>query len=177
MFVDANGRCIVVEATLDGAFEIHDNPVGGMTNQPEIHCHLTNLQNYIELNNRIPQGRKLSNIDIPVALGTGLLGLAGDTTPQSHFIRATTFVSLMERPNDEEGVNTGFHVLNNFDIPKGVVINTEGKIQYTQYTSMYDLQNTTGYLKRYETMTITPIKMDFNNSKGIQYLKISNKKH
>lgn len=110
MFADANGRCIVVEPTLDGAFEIHDNPVGVMTNQPEFPWHLTNLQNYIELNNRIPQGRKLSNIDIPAALATGLLGLARDTTPQSRFIRVTTFVSLMERPKDEEGVNSGFHV-------------------------------------------------------------------
>ena len=52
--------------------------------------------------------------------GSGLLGLRGDFTPPSRFVRATFFQLTAARQPDAEGsVFQAFHLLNNFDIPTG----------------------------------------------------------
>lgn len=172
MFADNHGNCIVVEPTHQGEFEIHDNPVGVMTNQPEFSWHLKNLQNYLHISDQALENKRLRNLEIPAATGSSLVGLPGDSTPQSRFIRASILLNLSEKPEDACAVLAGFHVLNNFDIPKGVVHNSKGQIQYTQYTSMYDLKLQKVYVKFYDSLDTKSFDLNFEGVSGINYIKL-----
>ena len=54
--------------------------------------------------------------------GSGMLGLPGDFTPPSRFVRALAMSAAAYPPKDAaDGVNTALHILGSFDIPKGSV--------------------------------------------------------
>jgi choloylglycine hydrolase len=45
---DADGKRIVIEV-IKGKMNVHDNPLGVLTNSPTFNWHVTNLRNYINL--------------------------------------------------------------------------------------------------------------------------------
>ena len=114
-------RSIVAEPLKDG-LKIYDNPFEVLTNNPPFEYHCTNVSNYMGLST----GHAASRFDkrIPVenySLGLGALGLPGDYSSASRFIRAL-FVkenSVSER-NEKSNVNQFFHILNSVAMPKGV---------------------------------------------------------
>jgi choloylglycine hydrolase len=121
---DATGASIVIEYTKDGTLSIFDNNVGAMTNSPSYDWHLLNLRNYANLTPRgAPDNRNINGVSLaPFGAGSGMLGLPGDFTPPSRFIRAVAFVNSMEPVEDAaQAVNAAATMLNNFDIPKGLV--------------------------------------------------------
>lgn len=162
VFMDETGDCIVVEPSLPGEFRIFDNPIGVMTNTPPFDWHLINLENYANLNDQIYPGIQMEkhNVFSP-GKGSGLLGLPGDFTSTSRFIRAAYFKHLADQPTDATGVEDVFHILNNFDIPKGVV-KTPGQegVQYTQYTSAYDIKNRRAYIHLYSNRALQTFRLD-----------------
>src|SRR5262249_38858251 len=107
---DAQGNSLVIEYT-KGGLKTYDNPLGVITNSPTFEWHMINVGNF-------------------VGQGTGLLGMPGDFTPQSRFIRAAVF-SQGEIPSvtGTDGVFHAFHILNQFDIPKGSVQGKEGQVK------------------------------------------------
>ena len=117
---DAAGHCTVLEY-VNGTLKVHANPLGVITNSPTFDWHLTNLRNYVNLTvNNVPPidlgGMKFSGF----GQGTGMLGLPGDFTPPSRFVRAVAFShSALPVDTAYEGVLQAFHILNQFDIPKG----------------------------------------------------------
>ncbi|MFY9630492.1 MAG: choloylglycine hydrolase family protein [Candidatus Cybelea sp.] len=148
---DAAGGAIVIEYT-HGALGIFENKVGVMTNSPSYDWHLLNLRNY---SNLTPTGaiptRNINGVSLaPFGAGSGMLGLPGDFTPPSRFIRAVAFVQSMEPAKDAaEGVNAASAMLNSFDIPKGLVREpTSGDsymIGYTQWSVIADTRNRVYY--------------------------------
>ncbi len=69
--------------------------------------------------------------------GSGTVGLPGDYTPPSRFVRAVFLKEHLETAADEtKGVSAAFQLLANMAIPKGAVITEEDEIDYTQYTSV-----------------------------------------
>ena len=117
---DASGRCVVLEY-VGGELKIHDNPLGVITNSPTFDWHVTNLRNYVNLTvNNVPPV-DIAGIDLHgFGQGSGMLGLPGDFTPPSRFIRAVAFSqSALPVATAHEGVLQAFHILNQFDIPKG----------------------------------------------------------
>ena len=117
---DASGRCVVLEY-VGGELKIHDNPLGVITNSPTFDWHVTNLRNYVNLTvNNVPPV-DIAGIKLPgFGQGSGMLGLPGDFTPPSRFIRAVAFSqSALPVATAHEGVLQAFHILNQFDIPKG----------------------------------------------------------
>ncbi len=170
---DATGDSIVIEYT-HGHLTISDNKVGAMTNSPNYDWHLLNLRNYANLK---PQGAPLRNIDgvslAPFGAGSGMLGLPGDFTPPSRFIRAVAFVNSMTPvKNAQEAVNAASVMLNNFDIPKGLV--REGAspedyhLGYTQWSVIADASHKvyyywTMYNRRMRSVDLT--KLDFKAAK------------
>jgi choloylglycine hydrolase len=142
---DARGRCVVLEH-VGGALRVHDNPLGVITNSPSFDWHLTNLRNYVNLSVLDVPAVDVAGIRLAgLGLGTGMLGLPGDFTPPSRFVRAVAF-SQAAPPvaTAPEGVLQAFHILNQFDIPEGVARGTErGKAasDYTLWTAASDLKN------------------------------------
>lgn len=161
VFHDRTGASIVIEPSLDYEFRIFDNPLGTMTNQPGFDWHLKNLYNYCGLTQRTHPGRELKGQEVlSSAKGNGLFGLPGDFTPQSRFVRAAIFSSFLEETEDKDAPGAVFHILNNFDIPRGVIETVAFDTpQHTQYTSVYDLENRTMYYHHYRNRCVQKLEM------------------
>ncbi len=151
---DADGNSLVLEY-IDGKLHIDDDPIGILTNSPDFLWHVTNLRNYVNLSAINVPKVKLSGLTVGAAgSGSGLLGLPGDFTPPSRFIRATVFTQTsLPVENADTGVTQAFHILDSFDIPKGTVYQKVEKGQnpyeYTQWTSVSDLTNKKFYFHTY----------------------------
>lgn len=118
---EPNGRMVVMEV-VNGVPNFYENKLGVLTNAPGFKWHMTNLNNYINLvpgsspDRHIAQGVTLQ----PLGHGSGMLGIPGDFTSPSRFVRAAFFQTTA--PVWDTGYETvvqAFHILNNFDIPIG----------------------------------------------------------
>ncbi|MDR0253204.1 MAG: choloylglycine hydrolase family protein [Brucellaceae bacterium] len=158
---DASGKSIVIEP-VDGKLKIYENPVGVMTNSPSFDWHLTNLRNYLKMsplnaNDMTIDGEKF----MPLGQGSGLLGIPGDSTPPSRFVRAAAYVLTAEKqPSGDEGVRLTEHILNNFDIPKGWIQTAKEQnipLEFTQWSTIADLKNQKFYVKMYNDQVLRSI--------------------
>lgn len=159
---DKNGS-IVIEYTKSG-LSIYDNPLGIITNSPTFDWHLTNLRNYINLSTFNIPSMELGGIKFQqLGQGTGMLGLPGDFTPPSRFIRATFFSKASIPLNSaQETILQAFHILNNFDIPKGMVREKGGnqkEFERTQWTSAIDLKNRRFYFRTFENSDVRMVDL------------------
>ena len=118
---DKTGRQVVLEY-IDGQAVFYENPVEVLTNGPEFSWHLTNLNNYVNLYPGAAPDSKWGSMTLsPISAASGALGLPGDMTSPSRFVRIAYFKATA--PQLESTWNTvlqSFHILNNFDIPIGV---------------------------------------------------------
>lgn len=169
---DITGASIVIEP-IEGKLVVHYNPIGVITNAPTFDWHMTNLRNYIALN---PESVKQRTIDQEtfkqIGQGNGMLGLPGDFTPTSRFIRAAIFSAASIRPKTSQaGVQQLFHILNNFDIPIGIAReenNGRTMYDYTMFTCVRDPQTLCYYYKSYQDQNIRSVdlkKFDWNDKK------------
>ena len=169
---DRSGKSIVVEP-VDGTLKVHDAPLGVMTNAPTYDWHMTNLNNYLSLTVKDIEPAKVGPVTLSAfGSGSGLHGLPGDFTPPSRFIRAAIY-SQAAAPNatDGDAVLAAFHILNQFDIPKGSVQNSAmGKPvdEVTEWTSVADLKNLRWYYRTREDQSIhmVDLKQAVDAAKG-----------
>lgn len=119
-FTEPSGRQVVLEI-VGGEMRFYDNPLGVLTNSPGLEWHWTNLTNYINLQPGSAPLHDYGPLPVkPFGHGSGLLGLPGDFTPPSRFVRAAFFqLTAPQQPTAEGSVFQAFHILNNFDIPAG----------------------------------------------------------
>ena len=121
-FAEPGGRVVVLEFT-EGKAKFYENPLGVLTNSPNFPWHLTNLANYINPRSGSSQPLQLAkDLQVkPLGGGTGMLGLPGDFTPPSRFIRAAMLQSSAPLlPDAQQTALQAFHLLNSFDIPIGL---------------------------------------------------------
>jgi choloylglycine hydrolase len=171
---DASGACIVLEIVDGGKLKIYEPFLGVITNSPEYGWHLTNLRNYLGLTPepRTPLmlgGLKLS----PLGSGSGLLGLPGDFTPPSRFVRAAALTaSVRPLATAEAAVFEAFRILDNFNIPVGATA-APAKVAKditsgTQITTVSDLKNRVLYFHTMDNREVRKIdlrKIDFSKIK------------
>ncbi|MFK8252435.1 linear amide C-N hydrolase [Ancylobacter terrae] len=158
---DASGQSIVIEY-VDGTLNVHDNPLGVVTNSPAFGWHMTNLRNYVNFSMTNAPPVKLGTVTLqPTGQGSGMLGLPGDFTPPSRFVRAVAFSqSVFKEPTGPATVLQLFHVLNQFDIPKGSARDgakdAHGNIvaDYTLWTTASDLAARRFHFRTYENSQI-----------------------
>ncbi len=170
---DKNGNSIAIEF-LDGKMKVLDNPVGVLTNVPKLDWHLTNLRNYINLSafNKNAVTFDGSVFD-PTGQGTGLLGIPGDWTPPSRFVKIAILKNFAERAKTvSENINLAFHLLNTVDIPYGVVRGADkSEYDYTQWVVVKDLDHQKLYYRTYQDLNIYSV--DLRNLKGSNKKKFS----
>ena len=139
-----------------------------ITNSPTYDWHMTNLRNYVNFSiDQCAAGQARSVTLTPFGQGSGMLGLPGDFTPPSRFVRAVAFSQSACRPNrpGEAAVLQAFHILNNFDIPKGAAREAEkdehGNIlaDYTIWTSAIDLNKREYYFRTYDNSQIRSVTL------------------
>ncbi|CAE6943761.1 Choloylglycine hydrolase [Vibrio sp. B1REV9] len=176
---DRNGKNIVIEIMDQGQVHIYDNEVGVLTNSPTFPWQVTNLSNYIHLQPGTSKPAKFGNVEAKsFGIGSGFLGLPGDITPPSRFVRAAFFVNTApESKTSEEAVSQAFHILNNFDIPIGTEFSQEYREHIpdlpsaTQWTSVIDQDNGLFYYKTMRDSRIKKVdlnKIDFNQSQEVK---------
>lgn len=160
---DATGRSVVIEYTKEG-LRVHENTVNAVCNNPTYDWHLTNLRNYVNLTPNNRQGFNVNNEKIKgMGQGTGMLGMPGDYTSPSRFVRAAAFANTaLPSANEEEGIFRAFHILNAFDIPKGAIRDNATKdahTDYTVWTSAVDTKNKIYYYKTYKNQSIKKLDL------------------
>jgi len=171
---DETGASIVVEIVDGGQVKIHDALLGVITNSPDYGWHLTNLRNYLGLAGAPRQAVNLDGRSFaPLGGGTGLMGLPGDFTPPSRFVRALALTALA-RPlaTSEDAVFEAFRILDNFNIPVGATAASD-KIakdiaSSTQITTASDLKNRVLYFHTMDNRQIQKLdlkKIDFGTVK------------
>ena len=141
-FTDKIGESVVLEPTNQGHFRIFDNTVGAMTNDPTFDWHMTNLSNYIQIQGFNKQQNILNSKTVikPISNGTGILGLPGDYTSPSRFVRAAYLRNLIDDVSDEEAPAFLFSLLNSVWVPKGVEHFCKDKddSNFSSYMCTYD---------------------------------------
>jgi len=165
---DATGASLVVEY-VEGELRITDNPTTVMTNGPTIDWHFTNLNNYLNLSVTDPAPRKIGAVPLaPPSTGTGMLGLPGDMSSPSRFVRAFIYArSAPVAPTSAEAVNTALHLLNNFDIPPGTIRTQAGSaagggvagVETTEWIAVADLKARRYYLRNYNDYQVRVIDL------------------
>jgi choloylglycine hydrolase len=163
---DEAGNSIVIEY-VGGKLNVYDNPLGVMTNSPGFDWHMTNLRNYVNLSVANAPPVKLGPVTLQsMGMGSGMHGVPGDFTPPSRFVRAAIYgASVLPSATGRDAVVQAFHVLNQFDIPKGAVRDAEkdahGNIvaDYTLWTSANDLKARQFFIRTYDNSQIRSIDL------------------
>ena len=163
---DSSGASLVIEP-VDGELRVHDNPLGVLTNAPTFDWHLTNLRNYVGFSLTGAPPTRLGDVTIEsLGIGSGMLGLPGDFTPPSRFVRAVAFAtSVLPSATGREAVLEAFKVLNTFDIPKGSAreagTDAHGNLvcDYTIWTSANDLAAKRFYFRTYDNSQIRMVDL------------------
>ncbi len=161
---DASGKAAVLEY-VDGVLKIHDNPLGVVTNSPTFDWHMVNMRNYLNLSATGAPTLDLDKIKLsPLGQGNGMIGLPGDFTPPSRFVRAVAFTqTAIREAKAEDAVKQAFHILNNFDIPKGAARGhgaERDSVDYTQWTAVSDLTNKKFFFNTYENNRIRVVDLN-----------------
>lgn len=168
---------ITVEAVEEG-IKVYDNPVGVLTNNPTFDKQLFALNNYINLSNKSPRNTFATDLKLQqYSRGMGAIGLPGDLSSQSRFVRAA-FVKMNSVSTDEENesVSQFFHILNSVDQQRGCCQLDDGKYEITIYTSCCNATKGIYYYTTYNNHQITAVnihKEDLNVNQLIRYPLIS----
>ena len=164
----SDNKCSIVAEPLKDGLRIYDNPFEVLTNNPPFEYHCTNVSNYMGLSAGLASSQFGKKIPMKnYSLGMGALGLPGDFSSASRFIRAF-FVkenSASER-NEKSNVNQFFHILNSVAMPKGCVRSANG-FEYTHYSSCCNADSGIYYYTTYDELKIRAINMhdaDLNQS-------------
>jgi choloylglycine hydrolase len=182
---DSTGRVVIAE-WVGGKLNLHENPLGVLTNSPPFDWQRINVSNYVNLTStNVPSITLGSRTIENFGQGTGALGMPGDYSPPSRFVRAALF-SHWATPakTATETVNLGFHVLNSFDIFEGAITsnsadqtaNTKGFLDSkgpakivptdtTEWTISHDRTNRRMYVRTYGSLEIEMVdlvKIDFS---------------
>ena len=162
---DASGGAIVVEVD-NGEVNVYDDPIGVMTNAPEFPWHLTNLRNYVKMSPQQPTPVKYSGITLKqMGHGSGMIGLPGDITPPSRFVKIAVLTRYADQPKDAAGaLKLSRHIMNNVDIPMGIAIDLDksGKeiySEWTQWTTFRDLKNRVFYFTTYDNSNFRKVDL------------------
>ncbi|MGL4874371.1 MAG: linear amide C-N hydrolase, partial [Clostridium sp.] len=175
-------KAIVVEF-INKEIKIYENDFGVLTNSPEFPVQLINLGNYTNLDKYCRSTVKFGDrMATHLGQGSGALGLPGDMTPMSRFVRAS-FLTENAHYDDNTVVDTAFHILNSFDIVAGstcqhmpsemikkmgkflLPVSEDGVTEITQFTLVKDLTNGIMYVKDINDQNIRRIELSKLNLK------------
>lgn len=150
MITEPNGKQVVLEY-VDGKPKFFDSKVGTIANSPTYDWHLTNLGNYTRLPSPEVLERKMGDYTAhALDTGTDLIGLPGDYTSPSRFVRAAVLSHYVRKtPDAKEAVYQAFQVMDSFNVPVygGGLDNPETNLarSETYWTLAHDLTNRTFY--------------------------------
>lgn len=165
------GETITVESVKEGLF-VYDNPVGVLANNPSFKEQMFQLNNYMHLSPKNPQNYFSDKLLLhPYSRGMGALGLPGDLSSQSRFVRAA-FVKMnaISGESESESVSQFFHILGSVDQQRGCCELENGKYEITIYTCCCNADKGIYYYTTYENHQITAVDLHKENLEGTQII-------
>lgn len=172
MISDRN-KTITVESVAEG-IRVYENPVGILTNNPPFDEQLFQLNNYMHLSPKTPQNNFSKKLQLQTySRGMGALGLPGDLSSQSRFVRAS-FVKMnsISGNTEEQSVSQFFHILGSVEQQRGCCEVSNGKYEITIYTSCCNVDKGVYYYTTYDNHQISGVdlhKEDLNSDELIRY--------
>lgn len=160
-------RSVVLEPMTTGLM-VYDNPVNVLTNNPPFLYHITNLNNYMSLTNETPKNNFSDKLPLnQYSRGMGSLGLPGDLSSASRFVRAAfTTLNSVSGEKEEESVSQFFHILNSVYQQRGCVKMDKDVYEKTVYSSCCNTDKGIYYYTTYENSQITAVDMHRENLNG-----------
>ena len=165
-------EAIIVESMKDG-LKVYDNPVGVLTNNPPFDKQMFELNKYMNLSSKSPQNNFSNKLNMEYySRGMGGIGLPGDLSSQSRFVRVS-FVKMNSVSGDDEksSVSQFFHILNSVDQQRGCCDVGDGKYEITIYTSCCNASKGIYYYTTYNNHQITGVNMFKENLDGDKIIK------
>lgn len=158
---------ITVESVKEG-IKIYENPVGVLTNNPPFDKQMFNLNNYMHLSAKSPENNFSKDLNLETySRGMGAIGLPGDLSSQSRFVRvAFTKMNSISGDGEMESVSQFFHILNSVDQQRGCCELDNGKYEITLYTSCCNTNKGIYYYTTYNNHQITAVDMHKENLEG-----------
>ena len=166
LIADETGS-ITVESVKEGLM-IYDNPIGVLTNNPPFPQQMFQLNNYMHLSPKQPVNTFSKDLPLNTySRGMGALGLPGDLSSSSRFVRAS-YVKMNSRCNGDElsSVSQFFHILGSVDQQRGCCEVTEGKYEITLYTSCCNATKGIYYYTTYDNHQISAVDMHKTDLNG-----------
>ncbi|MBE6038246.1 MAG: choloylglycine hydrolase family protein [Anaerofustis stercorihominis] len=160
-------QSITVECVKEG-LKIYDNPAGVLANNPSFDMQMFNLNNYMNLTAKTPISRFAEGIDLSrYSLGMGAIGLPGDLSSMSRFVRvAFTKMNSVSGDGEMESVSQFFHILGSVDQQRGCCELEDHGYEITVYTSCCNASKGIYYYTTYDNHRINGISMHRENLDG-----------
>ena len=185
MVTEPSGKAVVIEFAKQ-EIQLHEAPLGCVTNAPTYDWHITNLRNYLNLSPVALPDKRIEEMDFsPLGGGSGMIGLPGDFTPPSRFVRAVAFTqTARSTESGEETMYEVFRILDNFNLPLGAAEGegesaSVGMRSSTIWTTAYDTKN---LVLQFHTMHNRRIRqvdlkdIDFEREDKMVYLPLDRRK-
>jgi choloylglycine hydrolase len=165
ILTEPSGKAIVIEY-VKGELVIFDAPLGVITKPPNYYWHITNLRNYLNLSKVALPSKRIEEMDFaPLGGGSGMIGLPGDNTPPSRFVRAVAFSQTARpTPTGQETVYELFRILDNFNLPLGSAegegeAKTKDMRSSTIWTTVWDTKNEALYYHTQHNRRVRKVDM------------------
>lgn len=162
---------ITVEAVKNG-LNVYDNPVGILTNNPVFDVQMFNLNNYMHITTTAPENSFSDMLDLkPYSCGMGALGLPGDYSSASRFVKASFLkMNSVSGDSESESISQFFRILGAVAFPRGCVCLGEKKYEMTVYSSCCNVDKGIYYYITYENSRITGVDMYKEDLSGNQLI-------
>lgn len=172
--ISDRNESITVESVKDG-LKVYDNPVGVLTNNPTFDIQLFNLNNYMSLSPDPPENLFSKNLKFDTySRGMGAIGLPGDLSSMSRFVKATfTKMNSVSGESESEAVSQFFHILGSVVQQRGCAQVGGGKYEITIYSSCCNTSKGIYYYKTYENSQVTAVDMHKENLDGSELASYS----
>ncbi|MCM1193575.1 MAG: choloylglycine hydrolase [Butyrivibrio sp.] len=162
---------ITVESVKEG-LKVYDNPVGVLTNNPPFDYHMTNLSNYMSLSVEPPENHFGEKLPLtPYSRGMGAMGLPGDLSSASRFVKAAfTLQHSCCGASEAESVSQFFHILTSVEQQRGCVHMGDGQYEITIYSCCCNADKGIYYYTTYENSRISAVDMRRENLEGSELI-------
>ena len=160
--ISDSDEAIIVEVSKQYGMKVFDDKVGVLTNSPDFNWHLTNLGNYTGLSPHDATAQSWNGQKVaPWGVGTGSLGLPGDSIPADRFVKAAYLnVNYPTAKGEKANVAKFFNILKSVAMIKGSVVNDQGNDEYTVYTACYSSGSKTYYCNFEDDFELKTYKLD-----------------
>ena len=159
LIADQSGA--IVAEPLAGGLKIHENPVGVLTNEPPFDYQMFHLNNHMQLTREAPRSSFAEGLELrPYCLGMGAMGLPGDLSSASRFVRAAfTRLNSVSGPSEEESVSQFFHILGAVAQTRGCARAGEDRYEITVYSSCCSMDRGVYYYTTYENSQVSAVDL------------------